>query len=70
MSSDAAGDLFLCAACRPCHPNSGELVPQVEWDALPLVGRQEVPAGGPDEPAYTLEMRNCHCGSTLAKEVV
>ena len=37
------------------------------WSLLPFVGRMHIEA---DEfgPAETLTMRNCGCGSTLAKE--
>lgn len=41
-----------------------------EWLKLAYVDRMSVPAGeGPDEPAYTLELRNCACGSTISRRV-
>jgi len=38
------------------------------WELLVPVGVQYIDADG-DEPAITLDMRNCFCGSTLAMEV-
>lgn len=40
----------------------------VAWSALPLLGVQRFEAEG-DEPESALEMRNCHCNSTLCKSV-
>lgn len=40
----------------------------VAWNALALVGRQYTPADDLG-PEVTLELRNCTCGSTLAREV-
>lgn len=39
-----------------------------EWQGLPLVGVQPVPAIE-GEDAYSLEMRNVPCGSTIARRV-
>lgn len=41
------------------------------WATLAKVGVQHVPAGEDPiaEPAYTIELRNCACGSTLCKEI-
>jgi len=38
------------------------------WEFLVPIGVQHIDADG-DEPAITLDLRNCWCGSTLAKEV-
>jgi len=38
------------------------------WRLLKLVGRQ--PTTDDDGKPMTLELRNCPCGSTLAKEIV
>jgi hypothetical protein len=40
----------------------------IAWSMLPLIGVQRFEANE-DEPASALEMRNCHCNSTLCKEV-
>lgn len=40
----------------------------VAWPALRLIGVQRFEAEG-DEPAEALEMRNCHCQSTICKVV-
>lgn len=37
------------------------------WAALQLVGYQEVPPFG-EEPGWTIELRNCSCGSTICRE--
>jgi len=39
------------------------------WMTLEYVGAQRVAAGGPGEPAYTIEHRNCPCGTTLCIEL-
>lgn len=39
-----------------------------EWNELPLVGVQRVPAMD-DEDGYALELRNVPCGSTIARRV-
>jgi hypothetical protein len=37
------------------------------WDALTLIGVQDIPAFG-DEPGYRMTLKNCpNCLSTLAK---
>lgn len=36
------------------------------WQTLVFVGVQHVEASG-DEPAYTIELRDCPCGSTLGR---
>lgn len=39
-------------------------------DLLPCIGRQVILAEpGDDFETYTLELRNCRCGSTLAVEL-
>jgi hypothetical protein len=38
------------------------------WSELAYIGTQHVEAEG-DEPAVTLELRNCSCGSTIAVEL-
>jgi GNAT superfamily N-acetyltransferase len=43
----------------------GRTYTQAEWDALPLLGKQVIPAWR-DEPEETLTMKNCVCHSTLA----
>lgn len=59
------------AAARRCQINHAALkADAAAWSQLDLVGHQYTPAGdAPDEPAFTLELRNCTCGSTLAIEV-
>lgn len=37
------------------------------WESLQLIGVQTAEAFE-DEPAFTIELRNCACGSTLALE--
>ena len=45
----------------------GQTYDSATWRLLPFVGQLDVPAGdSEDEPAETLEMRNCTCGSTIA----
>jgi hypothetical protein len=39
-----------------------------EWSRLPLVGVQHFEAEG-GEPAESLEIRNCVCGSSLCRAV-
>jgi hypothetical protein len=55
----------VAKALRPCSPTLHERVKRdtAEWSRLPLVGTQPTD-DGPD-----LELRNCPCGSTLAREV-
>ena len=37
---------------------------EAAWSALELVGVQD-----PDDPEWALELRNCTCGSTLARKL-
>lgn len=52
-----------CTACPRVYS-------RLEWEHLPLVGRQFVPpcepTEGDDGRAMDLVMRNCECGTTLA----
>ncbi len=54
------------APCRIADHEALKLSPA--WASLRLVGRQHVEADE-DFPASVLELRDCHCGSTLAVEV-
>lgn len=56
---------------KRCSKCTGFIV-ITNWQLLQFVGYQHVPAGedATKEPAYTLEMRNCTCGTTLSIEVV
>lgn len=50
--------------CTKCSRQHGPR----QWQELPLIGTQPVEADE-EGPAYTLEMRNCPCGSTLAVDL-
>ena len=54
----------LCRAGR----DHAALKSGIDWSSLEYVGTQRVPASD-DGPAYTLEMRNCECHSTLCREM-
>ena len=41
---------------------------QAAWERLTFVKHWHLEADG-DEPAEVLELRNCSCGSTLAKRI-
>ncbi len=64
-SSPAPSAAPLLARCTLDHES---LKSDPRWDVLVLIGVQHTPA---DEtgPAEDLELRNCYCGSTLAKLV-
>lgn len=54
---------LMVAKCNTC----GTSYTQARWGGLELKGQQKVEADE-EGPAQTLELRNCTCGSTLAKE--
>ena len=47
----------------PKHCACGAVITEDEWETLPYVGVQKVP---PDYGMPDLELRNCHCGSTIS----
>lgn len=63
----------------PCHLyiapvarcGCGRSYSRREWLHLEFKGFQEAPAGNDPvaEPAFTLELRDCPCGSTISAEV-
>ena len=52
-----------CSCCEVSYTKA-------QWERLPLVGHQPIPAGEHYEPPFTLELRNCPCGTTLAVNLV
>lgn len=58
---------MMPAVCSQAAHEAMKLDP-IAWAALTFVGVQSF-AAEDDEPASALEMRNCHCHSTLCKSV-
>lgn len=59
--------LEVVPCCAPAV-HSALVADDAAWALLELAGLQAVEADG-DEPGYTQEVRFCHCGSTLARQV-
>lgn len=61
-------DVFLggleMKTCTCCARSISESM----WTEMPLVGIQEVPAFE-GEPGWSLQLKNCACGSTLAEVI-
>ncbi len=60
--SKRGSDVVKVCSCCACS------ITKAQWERLKLVGKQHVEAGD-GEPAFTLELRNCQCGTTLAVEI-
>lgn len=68
MGAAAMRRRVIVKVCRRCETEFTD----AEWKTLKRIGFQPVLAGDDPkvEPGYTLELRNCGCGTTLAVELV
>jgi len=61
-AKQSATNVIVKCGCGRCYTAE-------QWAQLHLAGIQHIPAGGPGEPAYDLELRDCACRSTLSIEI-
>lgn len=64
LQHQAIAPRLMVAKCNTC----GTSYTQARWLELKHLGSQHTEADE-EGPAQTFELRNCTCGSTLAKEI-